>query len=61
MFKESVKCVSRKFNEVLLSNLFCMDLIAATRAEGGLVFPYKGVRAVLSAISSLENGIDLIF
>ena len=38
MFTESVKCVSRKSNEVLFCNLFCMDFIAATRAEGGLVF-----------------------
>ena len=31
VFKESVKCVSRKF-------CCCMDLIAATRAEGGYVY-----------------------
>ena len=50
-FKESTKCVSIKFqkkvsrvfhecfNEVLfLQFCSCMDLIAATRAEGGLVF-----------------------
>ena len=36
VFKDC-NCISRKFDEVLLCNLFCMDLIAATRAEGGLV------------------------
>ena len=44
VFKESVKCVSRKFQRCFMNVLIkflrffcCMDLIAATRAEGGLV------------------------
>ena len=44
MLKESVKCVPRKFQIKFqeFSRMFfqfccCMDLIAATRAEGGLV------------------------
>ena len=46
VFKESVKCVSRKFqvsrmyqeslNEVTFA-ICCMNLIAATRDEGGVV------------------------
>ena len=44
--KKSVKCVSRKFSKKKVSRVSrifvlkfccCMDLIAATRAEGGLV------------------------
>ena len=41
MFKESVKFVLRKFQgcfkNVSMKFCSCMDLIAATRAEGGLV------------------------
>ena len=48
MFKDSVKCVSRKF-QIKFQKFFknvsmeflqfycCMDIIAGTRAEGGLV------------------------
>ena len=39
--QENFKVLSRMFNTVL----FCTDLIAATRAEGGLVFKHPvGVR-----------------
>ena len=44
MFKDSVKCVPRKlkikfqeFSRMFFQFCCCMDLIAATRAEGGLV------------------------
>ena len=35
VFKECLKCVSRKFNKILLC--CCMALSATTQAEGGLV------------------------
>ena len=42
-FKLNVKGVSRMFDVVL----FCTDLIAATRAEGGLVsFQAKGLSSL---------------
>ena len=50
VFKESVKCVPRKFqikfqefSRMFLQFCCCMDLIAATRAEGGLVFFFEPI------------------
>ena len=37
-FKQNFKGVSRMFDEVL----FCMDLLTATRAEGGLIYYMDG-------------------
>ena len=60
MFKDSVKCVPRNFqikffNEVLFLQLCCcMDLIAATRAEGGLVFLFGVFGSYISKLGE-EN------
>ena len=47
VFKDSVECVSRNCHKGV-SKMFvkfccCMDLIAATQAEGGLVFKHPAV------------------
>ena len=51
------KCVQWSF---VLQFWFCMDLIAATRAEGGLVFVSSNMEATKIVIILLERG-DLLF
>ena len=65
VFKESVKCVPRKFqikfqefSRMFLQFCCCMDLIAATRAEGGLVFQKLANQFFFRFVFFLKTSID---